>query len=188
MCGFAPCKGYNNKKKAVGRIECKLYRSTVRIIGVIMFDKKKKSGKIPLMKVAKAKRGNTLQTRDEYLAGQKGKNIKPKHPNKNDLYRTGVIIRVNNQDEYAIVPLTTKKKIKLDEYYDKKTYAKDMIEIFDCDGKPIKQNDKFVVNKDKRKILSENDLSKIEKFCLEQSKRKQHNQKQIRRFDDRDKK
>ena len=63
-----------------------------------------------------------------------------------------------------------------------------MIEIFDCDGKPIKQNDKFVVNKDKRKILPENDLSKIEKFCLEQSKRKQHNQKQIRRFDDRDKK
>lgn len=38
-----------------------------------MFNKKKKSGKIPLMKVAKAKRGNTLQTRDEYLAGKKEK-------------------------------------------------------------------------------------------------------------------
>ena len=99
-----------------------------------MFNKKKKSGKIPLMKVAKAKRGNTLQTRDEYLAGQKGKNIKPKHPNKNDLYRTGVIIRVNNQDEYAIVPLTTKKKIKLDEYYDKKIFEQDPFARIDENG------------------------------------------------------
>lgn len=93
-----------------------------------------------------------MQTRDEYFAGQSGKNIKPSHPNKNDLYRTGVIIRVNGADEYAVVPLTTKRKIPLKDYYDKKTYAKDMIEIFDCDGKPIKQGGRFVVNSDSRKV------------------------------------
>lgn len=98
--------------------------------------KKKKTTKPPKRKTAgkTVKRGNTLQTRDEFFAGQGGKNIKPKHPNKDDLYRTGVIIRVNEQDEYAVVPLTTKKKIPLHDYYDKKTHAKDMIEIFDSTG------------------------------------------------------
>ena len=139
-------------------------------------------------KTAKVKRGNTLQTRDEFFAGQKGRNIKPNHPDKKDLYRTGVIIRVNKRDEYAVVPLTTKKKIRLNDYYDKKTYAKDMIEIFDCDGKPIKRNEKFVINKDKKKVVSDKDLDKIERFCLEQSKRKQHNQKQLNRFKSKDKK
>ena len=154
----------------------------------MIFNKRKKTAKKPSKKTEKVKRGNTLQTRDEFFAGQKDKNIKPNHPQKNDLYRTGVIIRVNKHDEYAVVPLTKKKKIKLNDYYDKKSYAKDMIEIFDCDGKPIKQSERFIVNKDKRKIFSKNDLNKIEKICLEQSKRKQHNQKQIKRFNDRYKK
>ena len=139
-------------------------------------------------KILQVRRGNTLQTRDEYFAGQSGKNIKPSHPNKNDLYRTGVIIRVNGADEYAVVPLTTKRKIPLKDYYDKKTYAKDMIEIFDCDGKPIKQGGRFVVNSDSRKVLSDRDLRTIEDYCLKQSKRKQHNQKELRRFDDKYKK
>lgn len=151
---------------------------------------KKNTKKPPQKNKAKkmVKCGNTLQTRDEFFSGQSGKNIKPKHPNKNDLYRTGVIIRVNEQDEYAVVPLTTKKKIPLQDYYDKKTHAKDMIEIFDCDGKPIKQGKKFIVNKESKKFLSERDLQTIERYCLEESKRKQHNQKQLRRFENRHKK
>ena len=63
-----------------------------------------------------------------------------------------------------------------------------MIEIFDCDGKPIKRNEKFIINKDKKKVVSDKDLDKIERFCLEQSKRKQHNQKQLNRFNSKDKK
>ena len=150
--------------------------------------KKFKNKQKPKKDTVKAKRGYTFQTRDEYFAGQRGKNIKPNHPNKDDLYRTGIILKVNEQNEFLVVPTTTKKKIQLDDYYDKKTHAKDVYEIFDCDGNPIKQSQKFKINADKKKNISERDLEKIEKYCLEKSKRKQRNQKQLNKFNNRYKK
>ena len=84
-------------------------------------------------------------------------------------------------DKYYILPDKNAKPSTYDPFEIKNQILKDLLVI----GKESVDNEMFkLVNKE----VSIEALSKIEKFCLEQSKRKQHNQKQIRRFDDRDKK
>ena len=132
-------------------------------------------------------RGKTMQTRDENFPGQEGKNIKPNHPDPDDMYRKVVIIRDNDNQEYAVVPMTSKKSgLPLSNYYDKKSRAKDFIEIYDRDGKPIKLGKYFRPNPDSMNV-SEKDVKRIEDYCLKKSKRKQRNQKMIDKFNSRPK-
>lgn len=54
--------------------------------------------------------GTFIQTRDEYL--DKTNYFSPGHENKNDFYRTVVIVDSNRDDELAIVPLTTHNRTR----------------------------------------------------------------------------
>ncbi|MCL2369776.1 MAG: hypothetical protein FWC80_00885 [Firmicutes bacterium] len=133
----------------------------------------------------KSHRGRTIQTRDEHFAGQAGKNVKPDHPDPNDMYRTALIIRDNDNREYAVVPLTTKKGVPLSSHPNKKSKAKDFIEIYDRNGEPIKLGKYF---KPGSRTVSESDVQAVENYCLNKSKRKQRNQKQLDKFNSRPKK
>lgn len=108
-----------------------------------------------------------MQTRDEFLESGKGKsNIKPDHPNKNDLYRRIGIIGANDKGNLIIVKLTTKGKHKLS---DNKSTFKPIVETKDNMGNFIKiQTSNFVLNSKKRS-LSNKDVSRICKDCFVKS-------------------
>ena len=111
--------------------------------------------------------GRTLQTRDEYLGSGKGKkNIKPDHPNPNDLYRRVGVVDSNNQNELAIMKLGTKGRHSLENYLAGKSKYNAYIEIADDKGNRIKIDGvKFVENSRKRDI-SKKDVAEMKKNAL----------------------
>ena len=111
--------------------------------------------------------GRTLQTRDEYLGSGKGKkNIKPDHPNPNDLYRRVGVVDSNNQNELAIMKLGTKGRHSLENYLAGKSKYNAYIEITDDKGNRIKIDGvKFVENSRKRDI-SKKDVAEMKKNAL----------------------
>ncbi len=131
----------------------------------------------------KVPNGRTLQTRDEYLGSGKGKkNIKPEHPNPNDLYRRVTVIDSNIQNELAIIKLGTKGRHSLKKYLTGKSKYNAYIEIEDNNGNRIKIDGvRFVENSSKRDISKE-DVTEMKKYALkskETSSRLRNNNKQI---------
>ena len=115
----------------------------------------------------KVPNGRTLQTRDEYLGSGKGKkNIKPDHPNSNDLYRRVGVVDSNNQNELAVIKLGTKGRHSLESYLAGKSKYNAYIEIEDNKGNRIKIDGiKFVENSTKRDI-SKKDVIEMKKKAL----------------------
>ncbi len=136
----------------------------------------------------KVRNGTTLQTRDEFLESYDGQNnIKPNHPNKNDLYRRVVVVDSNRKDELAVVKLTTKGKHKLATYENGKSTYKPIVETKTNKGKSIKiDGAKFVKNKSK-KDLSEQSVNKIKKDALKKasSKTRFENKSKLRKLKNR---
>lgn len=115
----------------------------------------------------KVPNGRTLQTRDEYLGSGKGKkDIKPDHPNPNDLYRRVGVVDSNNQNELAIIKLGTKGRHSLEDYLTGKSKYNAYIEIEDNEGNRIKIDGiKFIENSNKRDI-SKKDVTRMKKNAL----------------------
>lgn len=130
--------------------------------------------------------GRTLQTRDEFLASGKGKeNIKPNHPDKNDLYRLSVIVDTNKKNELAIIKLTTSEKgKKLEGYRNGKSRYRPYIEIRTFDDKAIKiDNEKFVANSHKKDV-KKSDVNKMKRQALKRAPKqiREENRKRLRKL------
>lgn len=122
------------------------------------------------IKSRKVPRGRTLTTSDNYLGKQKtdSKKIRPV-----------VVIEVNERNDLAVVPLSTrngKNRTQLKKYQQGQSYFKHFVEIEDNEGKPIKINAKFRENH-KNQDLSESDVVKIRKKIFERSKPSAENRK-----------
>ena len=89
----------------------------------------------------KYRNGLILQTRDEYFEG-KGNFRKQGYENKGN-YRKAVVVDSNRDNELAVVKLTTKRGIKLDE----KSRYRPFIETRDNEDKAIKVSNKFIPTK-----------------------------------------
>ena len=135
--------------------------------------------------------GRTLQTRDEFLESGKGKkNIKPNHPEPNDLYRRVVVVDSNRKNEVAVVKLTTKGKNKLPNYGRGRSSFKPIVEIRDNQGNFISIDGvKFKENKQK-KDLSKKDVSFVKKksFVKSNPKTREQNRTRARELKGRQKK
>ena len=97
----------------------------------------------------KYRNGLILQTRDEYFEGE-GNFRKQGYENKGN-YRKAVVVDSNRDNELAVVKLTTKRGIKLN---DKSNY-RPFIETRDNEDKAIKVSNKFMATKktiEKRKV------------------------------------
>ncbi len=115
----------------------------------------------------KVPNGRTLQTRDEFLSGGKGKeNIKPNHPDKHDLYRRVGVVDSNSKDELAVVKLGTKGRHSLDNYLNGKSKYNAYIEIEDNKGNRIKIDGVRFVENNTRRDIGHEDVTKIKKDCL----------------------
>lgn len=115
--------------------------------------------------------GRTIQTRDEFLASGKGKeNIKPDHPDKNDLYRLSVIVDTNRKNELAIIKLTTSKKgKKLEGYRNGESRYRPYIEISTSDGQAIKIDNKNFVANSPKKDVKKSDVNKMKRRVLKRA-------------------
>ena len=89
----------------------------------------------------KYRNGLILQTRDEYFEGE-GNFRKQGYENKGN-YRKAVVVDSNRDNELAVVKLTTKRGIKLDE----KSRYRPFIETRDNEDKAIKVSNKFIPTK-----------------------------------------
>lgn len=97
----------------------------------------------------KYRNGLILQTRDEYFEGE-GNFRKQGYENKGN-YRKAVVVDSNRDNELAVVKLSTKRGIKLN---DKSNY-RPFIETRDNEDKAIKVSNKFMATKkaiEKRKV------------------------------------
>lgn len=116
------------------------------------------------------KTGTKVQTRDEYL--DKNKYQKNNHPNKNDLYRGTYIIATNSKNELVLVKETTHggkcPKGTLSDY----------VNVFDCNGNPIKIDGKRFVLK-KRKIIKHNELVQACQTLFINGKRSKKNRRLV---------
>lgn len=110
----------------------------------------------------KIKNGTTIQTRDEYL---KGGYKKQGYENKGR-YRRAVVIDSNNEDELALVTLTTSKKgHPLKDYKKGKSRFRPFVKTKDNDNKAIKLGYKFKANNQKQNVSKE-DVNIIKREAL----------------------
>lgn len=108
--------------------------------------------------------GRTFQTRDEFLESGSGKkNIKPDHPNRNDLYRKVAVVDSNRFDEIIIVKMGTKGRHELPGYGNGKSTYNAFIEIYDDEHKPLKRNSRKLVENKPSKDLSKAEVTQIKK-------------------------
>ena len=111
--------------------------------------------------------GRTIQTRDDYLEG--GENYsKPGYENKG-LYRLGIVIGSNSNNELAIVKGTSKGKHSVPSLNKGKTKYKPVVITKDNEGKPLKVGQKVKLNK-KSKSASKKDTRNIQKRCFNSKK------------------
>lgn len=132
-------------------------------------DKKNVSKTIP--------NGRTLQTRDEYFAGQK-KYRKPGYESKGH-YRKVVVIDSNDLDDLAVVKLTTSPKGVTLDYGNGKSKFRPFVLTEDNDGQPIRAGNKFVENKP-NKDLSKRDVTKIKSESFKTSSHSKENRRRVR--------
>lgn len=133
----------------------------------------------------KIKLGTTLQTRDEYFAGQKNYR-KPGYENSKN-YRKTVVVDSNKRDELAVVKLTTAKKaMELPNYQKGKSRFNAYILTKNDDFKPIKIGKKFTKNKSKLN-MSKHDVNYIKRISLKETsgRLRKTNKKRLRKLKDR---
>ena len=109
------------------------------------------------------KNGTILQTRDEYLHGQKN-------------YRKVTVVDSNRNDELAVVKLYSKSGAELPSG---KSNYKPFVETLDDDNRRIKIGKKFIPN---GKRLSKQDVAVIKKDCFTNPKYRHKNKKKVRRI------
>lgn len=102
--------------------------------------------------------GAVIRTRDSNILN--GVDTKDDHPNKKDYYRGAIIIETTIDDKLGIVKITSKGTISID----KNTKIKPFLEIFDDEGRYIRINQKFVLDRS-GKAYSKNTVNTIKK-CL----------------------
>ena len=122
--------------------------------------------------------GRTLSTCDKNLPIKKGKSEKLKDK------RTVVIIEVNEDNEFDIVPLSGSvghNKTKLNNYQQGNSYFKHFVEIEDSEGMPIQVNSKFRENH-KNRDVSQKDILIIRQRVLKSSKPAPENRKKLEKF------
>lgn len=119
--------------------------------------------------------GQTLETNDIYLPHDKRKPPQSKS-------RPVIVIETNKKQELVIVPGSTKKTNNTT-FYGKHgiQYYRHNIELYDNEGKPIKQNKKFKLTKRCSK-LPENEARKIENKVVHHSKFSSENKKKLKEF------
>lgn len=100
--------------------------------------------------------GSVIRTRDSNILN--GVDTKDDHPNKKDYYRGAIIIETTIDDRLGIVKITSKGTITID----KNTKIKPFLEIFDNEGRYIRINQKFVMDKS-GKVYSKNKINIIKK-------------------------
>lgn len=111
--------------------------------------------------------GRTIQTRDEFLEG--GENYsKPGYENRG-LYRLGIIIGSNSNNELAIVKGTKQGKHSVPSLSNGKTKYKPVVITKDDEGNPLKVGKKVKLNK-KNKSASKKDTRNIQKRCFSSKK------------------
>ena len=124
--------------------------------------------------------GRTLQTRDERFEGQKNYR-KPGYEKKGN-YRKVVVVDSNRDDELAVIKLTTSKKGKTLETYQKgKSKYRPFVETKDDEGKPIKAGKKFKMNKPSKDIPPA-EISKIKKETFKTARQAPKNRKLVRQI------
>lgn len=141
----------------------------------------------PIKKNKNVPWGRTLSTNDKYLGKQK---------NNSDKTRPVVVIANNEDNELAVVPLSSRKgnnRTLLENYgknnkrdNKKETYYKHYIEIEDNEGNPIIINDKFRENH-KNMDISKEDVDEIRKTLLTKAKTLQRNIKMLDKLYKKDK-
>lgn len=133
--------------------------------------------------------GRTLSTKDNYLGKSKTGSIKN---------RGCVVLYVNNNNELAVVPLSTSSGnnrteikgyaknyiIKNGKKEKATTYFKHYLEIKDSDGNPIVVGEKFRANH-KNMDLTKNQVEKIRDKIFNHSKQKERNSKLLTEFKNR---
>ena len=120
------------------------------------------------------KNGTILQTRDEYLHGQKNYR-KAGWENKGN-YRKVTVVDSNRNDELAVVKLYSKSGAELPSG---KSNYKPFVETLDDDNRRIKIGKKFIPN---GKRLSKQDVAVIKKDCFTNPKYRHKNKKKVRRI------
>ena len=118
--------------------------------------------------------GQTMQTKDKYLPNAK-KELGEKT-------RPVIVLEVNEKGECVITP-GSKQKTPNTKYYGKYgiKYYRSNIEVVDNENKPIKQNEKFVVN-EKCSKLPELEASKILDNVVNHTKFASENRKKLNQF------
>ena len=152
------------------------HKSTTKI-GQAKRVEKPPNGGIPI--------GRTISTKDKYLTGW--------NPSKINKDRTIVVIDKNNDNELAIVRLSSEDKNKRGQNFSSKTFLKDyskwnkngkdtyfkhFVETKDNEKKPIKINDKFRANH-KNMDVSQNEVELIKNKVLYHTKQASTNRKLI---------
>ena len=116
-----------------------------------------------------------MQTYDDYIEDNNGAAHKE---------RRVVIIDGNEQREYAIVPLTSRKTSNTSPLKDypstngKKPHFRHFVATADDEGQPIKEGDKFKANPSSLDVGA-NDLHRIKSKTLKYCKQAQTNQAKI---------
>lgn len=118
--------------------------------------------------------GRTLKTKDKYLD----------KTTTSEKERPVVVIETNDDDELAVVSLSTKNgshRTQLKDYLQGQSYFKHFIEIEDAEGNPIKVNDKFKESSPKLDV-SGKDVVKIRDKVFYHSAPSPENLKKIEKF------
>lgn len=130
--------------------------------------------------------GRTLETSDEYLKFDKktSKNLKSRRP----VIIADKIVNPKGEEEYAVIP-GSNQDTKNTTYYGKNgiNYYRNMLEVRDNDGQPIKQGEKFKVTAKSTQIPKE-DIERIKDKVLNHTKQSSENRKKYQEFKNRYKK
>lgn len=126
--------------------------------------------------------GRTIKTKDEHLPIEKNKSKDAKEK------RWIAVIEKNDQNELAVVRLTTQKQnntSKLKGYKKgncKETYYKHFVEVTDNNGNPIKVDGIRFIENGKQYDLTFKQLNEIKETVLKHSKQSSENNKKINKL------
>ena len=109
------------------------------------------------------KAGTVVRTRDSKIMN--GLDTKDNHPNTKDYYRAAIIVETTIDDKLGIIKITSKGTITIDN----STRIKPFLEIFDNEGKYIRINQKFILDKS-GKVFSKSKVDIIKKSLYKDKK------------------
>ena len=107
--------------------------------------------------------GTIVRTRDSNFLN--GRDTKESHPNNKDFYRGAIVVETTIDDKLGVVKTTSKGTIKIDET----TSIKPFLEIFDREGRYIRINARFVLDKG-NKLFSKEKVNMIKRSLYKSRK------------------